>query len=203
MRGAILAGGAASRYGGAPKGLLTVGGSRILDRVVARVQAVTGAAPLLVANASGASAWRPDLKTIPDARPGFGSLGGIFTAATAEPGPVLCVAWDMPFVPEALLRALVEGAGAGAGTYDVFLPESSGPRGLEPLCAVYGPACGPAIARRLDSGDLKAISFHPDVRVGILSLAQVRAFGDPAELFFNVNTPDDLERAEVLWQRRA
>src|SRR5882762_3333913 len=203
MRGAILAGGAASRYGGAPKGLLTVGGSRILDRVVARVQAVTGAAPLLVANASGASAWRPDLKTIADARPGFGSLGGIYTAVTAEPGPVLCVAWDMPFVPEALLRALVEGAGAGAGTYDVFLPESSGPRGLEPLCAVYGPACGPAIARRLDSGDLKAISFHADVRVGILSLAEVRAFGDPDELFFNVNTPDDLARAEELCRRHA
>jgi molybdopterin-guanine dinucleotide biosynthesis protein A len=201
MRGAILAGGAASRFGGAPKGLLAVGGSRILDRVVARVQAVTDAPPLLIANAPDASAWRPDLKTIPDARPGLGNLGGIYTAVTAEPGPVLCVAWDMPFVPEALLRALVEGA--AAGTYDAFLPESSGPRGLEPLCAVYGPACGPAIARRLDSGDLKAISFHPDVRVGILSLAQVRGFGDPAELFFNVNTPDDLERAEALWQRRA
>jgi len=205
MRGAILAGGTASRFGGAPKGLRTVGGSRILDRVVARVQAVTDASPLLVANAPDATAWRPDLKTLPDARPGFGSLGGIYTAVTAEPGPVLCVAWDMPFVTEELLRALVQGAGAGggAGTYDAFLPESSGPRGLEPLCAVYGPACGPAIARRLDSGDLQAISFHPDVRVGILSLAQVRAFGDPAELFFNVNTPDDLERAEALWQRRA
>jgi molybdopterin-guanine dinucleotide biosynthesis protein A len=203
MRGAILAGGAASRFAGASKGLLTVGGSRILDRVVACVQAVTDAPspPLLVANAPGASAWRPDLKTIPDARPGFGSLGGIYTAVTAEPGPVLCVAWDMPFVPEALLRALVEGA--AAGTYDAFLPESSGPRGLEPLCAVYGPTCAPAIARRLDRGDLQAISFHPDVKVGILSLAQVRAFGDPAELFFNVNTPDDLERAEALWQRRA
>jgi molybdopterin-guanine dinucleotide biosynthesis protein A len=205
MRGAILAGGAASRFGGAPKGLLAVGGSRILDRVVARVQAVTDAPPLLIANAPGATAWRPDLKTIPDARPGFGSLGGIYTAVTAEPGPVLCVAWDMPFVTEELLRALVQGAGAGggAGTSDAFLPESSGPRGLEPLCAVYGPACGPAIARRLDSDDLQAISFHPDVRVGILSLAQVRAFGDPTELFFNVNTPDDLERAEALWQRRA
>ena len=201
MRGAILAGGAASRFGGAPKGLRTVGGSRILDRVVARVQAVTDAPPLLVANAPDASAWRPDLRTIPDARPGYGNLGGIYTAVTAEPGPVLCVAWDMPFVTEELLRALVQGA--AAGRYDAFLPESAGPRGLEPLCAVYGPACGPAIARQLDSGDLQAISFHPDVRVGILSLAQVRAFGDPAELFFNVNTPDDLERAEVLWQRRA
>jgi molybdopterin-guanine dinucleotide biosynthesis protein A len=200
MRGAVLAGGAASRYGGVPKGLLTVGGERILDRVVARVQAVTGSLPLLIANAPGAAAWRPDLKTIPDTRPGFGSLGGIYTAVTAAPEPVLCVAWDMPFVPEALLRALVD---AAAGNYDAFLPESSGRRGLEPLCAVYGPACGPAIARRLETGDLKAISFHADVRVGILSLAQVRAFGDPDELFFNVNTPDDLERAEALWRQRA
>jgi molybdopterin-guanine dinucleotide biosynthesis protein A len=201
MRGAVLAGGAASRYGGVPKGLLPVGGSRILDRVVERVYAVTGTPPLLVANAPGASAWRPDLQTIPDVRPGFGSLGGIYTAVTAAPEPVLCVAWDMPFVPEALLRDLV--AGATAGDYDAFLPESSGRRGLEPLCAVYGPACGPAIAQRLDSGDLKAISFHADVRVGILSLAQVRGFGDPDELFFNVNTPDDLERAEALCRRRA
>jgi len=33
----------------------------------------------------------------------------------------------------------------------------------------------------------------------------VRAFGggDPDELFFNVNTPADLARAEALWRRRA
>jgi molybdopterin-guanine dinucleotide biosynthesis protein A len=203
MRGAVLAGGAARRYGGIPKGLLEVGGRRILDRVVDVVRAVTGERPLLIANAPDAASWRPDLKTIPDVRPGFGSLGGIYTAVTAGPGPVLGVAWDMPFVPAELLRALVDGS--AAGKYDAFLPESSGRRGLEPLCAVYGPACGPAIARRLESGDLKAISFHADVRVGILSLAEVRQFGTgiPDELFFNVNTPDDLARAEELWRRHA
>ncbi len=199
MRGAVLAGGGARRYGGLPKGLLTVGGRRILDHVAGAVHTVTAAAPLLIANAPDAASWRPDLRTIPDSRPGFGSLGGIYTAVTAGPEPVLCVAWDMPFVPEALLSALV--AGAAGGGYDAFLPESSGRRGLEPLCAVYGPACAPAIARRLDSGDLQAISFHADVRVGILSLAEVKAFGDPDELFFNVNTPADLARAEALSRR--
>ncbi|HXE84022.1 MAG TPA: molybdenum cofactor guanylyltransferase [Gemmatimonadales bacterium] len=196
----MLAGGAARRYGGSPKGLLTVGGRRILDRVVDAVQAVTGTPPLLIANASDAAAWRPDLKTLADARPGLGTLGGIYTAVTAAPGPVLCVAWDMPFVPEALLRVLCDRM--ATGSYDAVLPESSGRRGLEPLCAVYGPACAPAIARRLDQGDLMAISFHADVRVGIVPLAEVRRFGDPDELFFNVNTPDDLARAEALWQRR-
>ncbi len=206
MRGAVLAGGAASRYGGVPKGLLEVGGRRILDRVVETVNAVTGVPPLLVANAPDAATWRPDLKTVPDSRPGCGSLGGIYTAVSATGGaggadPVMCVAWDMPFVPEALLRALKDGAESGG--YDAYLPESSGRRGLEPLCAVYGPRCRTAIEKRLDSGDLRAVSFHPDVRVGILSLARVRDFGDPERIFFNVNTPADLERAEALWRQRA
>lgn len=204
VRGAVLAGGAARRYGGLPKGLQTVAGRRILDRVVDAIQSVTGGPPLLIANAPEATAWRADLRTIPDARPGFGTLGGIYTAVTAGSGgeggdPVLCVAWDMPFVPQGLLRALLDRT--TAGNYDAVLPESSGKRGLEPLCAVYGPACAAPIARRLEAGDLKAISFHADVKVGILSLAEVRSFGDPDELFFNVNTPDDLARAEALCRR--
>ena len=196
----MLAGGAARRYGGTPKGLVTVGGQRILDRVVDSVQAVCGTLPLLIANAPDAHSWRPDLETFPDIRPGFGTLGGIFTAVTLAAAPVLCVAWDMPFVPHALLSALIDRM--AGGDYDAVLPESAGRRGLEPLCAVYGPACAPAIARRLESGDLQAISFHADVRVGIVPLAQVRGFGDPDELFFNVNTPEDLERAEALWRQR-
>jgi len=197
----VLAGGAARRYGGTPKGLLEVGGRRILDRVVDAVQSVTGGPPLVIANAPDAASWRADLRTIPDIRPGFGTLGGIYTAVTAGGGggPVLCVAWDMPFVPPGLLRVLLDRMTEGN---DAVLPESSGRRGVEPLCAVYGPACAAAIARRLDSGDLQAISFHADVKVGIVPLAQVRGFGDPDELFFNVNTPDDLARAEALCRRR-
>ncbi len=200
MRGAVLAGGAATRYGGQPKGLLTVGGRRILDRVADAVAAATGGPPLLVANAPDAPRWRPDLRTIPDARPGFGSLGGIYTAVAAAPEPVLCVAWDMPFVTEALLRALVDGAPG----YDAFLPESDNRRGVEPLCGVYGPACRAAIEGQLagGGGDLRVIGFHAQVKVGTLPLDRVRTFGDPAELFFNVNRPEELARAEDVWRRR-
>lgn len=198
MRGAVLAGGAARRYGGRPKGLLEVGGRRILDRVVEAVQAVTGAPPLLVANAADARAWRPDLRVEPDLLPGAGSLGGILTAVAAAPTPALCVAWDMPFVTAELLAALV----AGSRDWDAFLPESDGRRGVEPLCAVYGPACRAPIERQIARGDLRAIGFHADVRVGRLALERVRALGEPETLFFNVNTPDDLVRGEALWRRR-
>ena len=199
MRGAILAGGGATRFGGKPKGLELVGGDRILDRLVDALTAALGAPPLLVANAPDAGTWRPELRTVGDARPGLGALGGIYTAVVEAPAPVVCVAWDMPFVSESLIRALA----AGLDSHDAMLPESGGRRGMEPLCAAYGPACRDAIAQSLAAGDLRAIGFHDRIRVGILPLAEVRALADPELLFFNVNTADDLAKADQLWRQHA
>lgn len=194
----MLAGGGARRFGGRPKGLERVGGERILDRVIAAVSHATGAPPLLIANASDAPQWRTDVTVIPDAVTGRGTLGGIYTAVTAGAGPVLVVAWDMPFVPVSLLRDLIR----GSERFDAFLPESGGRRGMEPLCAVYGPACGPAIAKALQREDYRAIAFHDDVRVGTLPFDAVATHGPPEELFFNVNTAEELARAEAMWRTR-
>ena len=46
--------------GGIPKGLLQVGGLRILDRLVAAFLEGLGSLPLLVANAPEAGSWRDD-----------------------------------------------------------------------------------------------------------------------------------------------
>jgi len=196
-RGAILAGGGATRFGGRPKGLERVGGERILDRLVGTLTAALGDPPLLVANAPDAPSWRPDLRVVPDVRPGLGSLGGIYTAVVEAPAPVVCVAWDMPFVSAELLRRLA----GELDRHDAVLPQSDGRRGVEPLCAVYGPACRDAIAESLDAGDLRAIGFHARIRVSILPLAEVARREDPELLFFNVNTADDLARADELWRR--
>lgn len=197
VRGAILAGGGATRFGGVPKGLERVGGKRILDHLVDAFVAALGELPLLVANAPEAAGWRPDLRVVPDLRPGLGALGGLYTAVRLAPAPVVVVAWDMPFVVPGLIRALA----AGLASADACLPESDGPRKLEPMCAAYGPACLPAIATALDAGDLRAIAFHSRIKVSILSREQVRAFGDPARLFYNVNTSADLAEADQLWQK--
>jgi len=158
-----------------------------------------GALPLLVANAPDAASWRPDLRLVRDVRSGLGAVGGILTAVVAAPTPVVVVAWDMPFVTAPLLRALADGL-EGA---DACLPTSGGPRGMEPLCAAYGPACGPAIEAAAAAGDFRAIGFHDRIRVGILSGSALAALGDPAILFFNVNTPDDRAEAEALWRIHA
>ena len=199
MRGAILAGGGATRFGGRPKGLAQIGGARILDRLVDAFVSALGTLPLLVANDPAAQRWRPELCVVPDIHPGAGALGGILTAIAAGPGPVVCVAWDMPFVPPMLLRLLAE----GLRDADAVLPSSGGRRGVEPMCAGYGPACRPAIEAAIAEGDLRAIAFHSAVRTCILPAEAVAVCGDPAVLFFNVNSQDDLTQADALWRRLA
>lgn len=195
-RGAVLAGGAASRFGGRPKGLELVGGARILDRVTQAIQEAIGQPPLLVANAPDARSWRDDLEVKGDVIADCGCLGGVYTAVVAQEGPVLVVAWDMPFVSADLLSVLAQ----QADDFDVFLPESDGPRGLEPLCGIYGPACATVIRQHLEDEDFRATGFHDEVRLGSLSRNDVARHGDPATQFFNVNTAEDLARAEEMWR---
>jgi molybdopterin-guanine dinucleotide biosynthesis protein A len=199
--GAVLAGGESRRYG-SPKALATVGGTRIIDRVVSTLGRITPALVLL--------ANEPDLfddlglPARPDVRPGLGALGGILTGLlwareAGRPG-ILAVACDMPFPCARLLARLRDLAfpdGAGA-RHDVVIPESRGRRGVEPLCAAYGVDCIPAIEAQLARGDQRMIGFHEAVRVHRVPLREVASLCDPERAFLNVNTLAERERAEIL-----
>jgi molybdopterin-guanine dinucleotide biosynthesis protein A len=189
--GVILAGGQATRYGGRAKGLERVGGQRVIDRVADVLRPATDEL-LLIANDPAASAWLPGVRVEGDVRPGCGSLGGIHAALSHAGGSVIVVAWDMPFVPARLLVAL-----RAFGEFaDAALPASDSRRGVEPLCAYYSERCLAAIERRLDGGERRVVSFFDDVRVARLPAPEVATFGDPARMFMNVNSPDELALAE-------
>ncbi len=193
--GVILAGGASARFG-APKGLATVGGTRIVDRVAGALRGVATEL-LLVANDPAAGGWLPGVPTVSDARPGGGGLSGVHAALAHTGRPVLAVAWDMPFVSSALLGALRE-RGEAAGAWACY-PESDSPVGMEPFCAYYAPACLPPLQAALAEGGVGGAAFARALpRAAWLSRAEVRAFGDPSRLLLSVNTPTDLARAEAL-----
>jgi molybdopterin-guanine dinucleotide biosynthesis protein A len=174
-----------------------VQGRRLIDRVADALRE-TCETLLLVANDPAAVGWLPGVPVTPDIRPGLGSLGGLLTALSRTEGPILAVAWDMPFVPGGLLRALRERGESEA--CDAVLPVSDSRRGAEPLCAYYTQACVGPIERRLAAGDLRMIGFLEEVRACRLDPAAVRQFGDPARMFLNINTPADLETAAALPQ---
>lgn len=129
------------------------------------------------------------LPVVTDALASRGAAVGVYTAITASPVErVLCLACDMPFVTPAVLRAL----SAGSRRHEVFVPKH-GPY-MQPLCAVYARSAGPAYRRFIDEGGFRVDEMYRSLDTGFLDMDDGR-FGDPDEVFMNVNTPDDLERA--------
>jgi molybdopterin-guanine dinucleotide biosynthesis protein A len=188
--GVLLAGGAARRFRGMPKGLALVDGLRIADRVLAALRGATDA-QVVVANDARAAQWFPGMRIVADTEEGVGPLHGLRTALAAAAGdPVLVVAWDMPFVTTALLAALrVEGeAGATA-----VMPVGGDPRHADPLCAYYGAAALGTCERLLAAGERRAGALHEALEgARTLTGAALETLGDPARLLFSVDTLEDL-----------
>jgi molybdopterin-guanine dinucleotide biosynthesis protein A len=194
---AVLAGGRSRRFG-APKALARVGGVRVVDRVLEAARAVLPRV-VLIAN-DPALAGAVDAPSRPDAVPDLGPLGGIHAAlrwAEEEGRPgALCLPCDAPFLPPGLLACLLERA--AEGDVDAVVPESTGPRKVEPLCAFYGVACRPQVEALAAEGKQSARALVERVRTARLPLEEVRRWGEPEVLFLNLNTPEDHRRAETL-----
>jgi len=195
---AILAGGKARRLGGLVKSTLVLDGIRIIDRQIAVLRKVAN--PIFIVAQDPEPFASLGLEVLADVVPDCGALGGVYTAIVRSPRPrTLIVAGDLPFLSEALLERLVERTDA-----DLVVPR--GPRGYEPLCAVYSSACAEPIRRRLENGALKAAVLPEDVRVEEIGPEALAAYDPDGLLFVNVNTPHDYERArdliESLPQRR-
>ena len=172
-----------------------VGGIRIIDRVAGALRSVTPQL-ILVSNAPDASSWLGGADVVRDARSERGSLVGLHTALSNVPAHAegaIVVAWDMPFVTPDLFTLL---ASAPAETF-AAIPD--GPRGPEPMCAYYSRRCLPAIESALDSGDLKLAALVARLaNVRRITATELSRVGDPARLFFNVNSPADLALAESM-----
>ena len=191
VTGVVQAGGRSTRMGGRPKGLLELGGRRIIERVLDAVAPVVDDV-LIVTNTPELYSFL-DLPMVGDVYPDHGSLGGIFSGLVAARGEAaFVVACDMPFLHPAVARLVV----ARAGEADVVIPRVGGQ--LETMHAVYGKACLGPIQARLAAGQLKIVGFFDSVRVVEIDEAEVARHRAPAVAFMNVNTPEELARAQVL-----
>lgn len=179
---AILVGGEARRLDGRAKPLLPIGGRTILERQLDTLR-VAGFTEILLAGR-----WRheyvPGVTHVPDLLEG-GALAGIYSALLFATHPVVLVlGGDLPFVSPPYARRL---ATLDSGD-EVLVPRTPGRR--HPLCAGYRRAVAARIQRRLGRGAWRVTAALDDMRVRDLA-----ATPDAIDLT-NVNTPDDLRRAE-------
>ena len=186
--GVLLAGGAARRFGGRPKGLARVEGVRIADRVLIALRGAS-TTQLVIANDPAAVEWFRGERVVPDETPGLGPLGGLATALEAASGSaILAVAWDMPFVTVDLLSELRRRGEAGARA---VVPVHGGEGWAEPLCAWYAPGVLPTCRALLEAGARRAGALLDALLPGAETIGddELAPFGDPARLFASVDTP--------------
>jgi len=194
VTGVIQAGGKSTRMGGRPKALMELAGRRIIERVMTALE--TAVDDLLVVTNTPELYAFLGLPMVPDIYPDHGSLGGIYSGLKAASGEAaFTVACDMPFLRPEIVRLVVDRAGAG----DVVIPRVEGQ--YETLHAAYRKTCLPPMEERLIQGRLKITDFFDAVRVVPIEEAELTRYRDPAVVFMNVNTPEELERARALAAR--
>ena len=196
---AILAGGRATRLHGADKGGLLVGGRTIRDRQIEALSGLVDDIVLIGGPAADprADSWpgdRAGLAHVPDLLAGRGPLGGIQTALhhAGDAACTLIVACDLPFLSRPFLAFLLDRA-LDDGAADIVVPRSG--HRLHPLCATYNRRVREAVDRRVASGALAVQALFDEVRVDIVEPEVVATFDPEGIMFWNVNTPDEYERA--------
>lgn len=131
-----------------------------------------------------------------DIIPHRGALGGLYTALSAGSHPhVGLVACDMPFASPPLMQHLhdiLQEKGV-----DAVLPSTKS--GSEPMHAVYRrQTCLPLVKSAIEEDQWRLISWHGQADVRILSPEETREHAPLEPTFWNLNTPEDFQKAERL-----
>lgn len=190
--GVILAGGLNTRFSGKEKALVRVGGKRIIDYIYTVFTSLFDEIILVTNNPLGYIEW--DLNIVTDLFPIRSSLTGIHAGLFHASNPyAFCAACDTPFLKKELIETLLDRIEPGV---DAIIPEIS--VGLEPLCAVYSRNCLERIEQHLSQNKLKILQVFKKGRMKKISENLLREKDPDLLSFFNINTPEDLERAEAM-----
>lgn len=183
----VLAGGKASRLGGADKTALVVEGQTIFERqctaLLPRVAEIIVSSPRAI----------PAYRTVADAVPDAGPLAGIAAGLAASTTPwLLVLAGDMPHVSAAWIDFMLARANTPFDAVGIRIG------GLpEPLfCVLRVEPCLPIVTRRLAARSFKASGLIEDasLRVNWIDEAHARTLDPELRGLHNINAPEDLRR---------
>jgi molybdopterin-guanine dinucleotide biosynthesis protein A len=188
IAGVVLAGGLSRRMGRDKAGV-PLAGRPLVAHALDRLRPQVGA---LAANANAPlpEGTAPGTVVVPDARAGFpGPLAGIEAALVFGQAMgallVATVPVDAPFLPPDLVARLA----SGLGTDDLAtIAATNG--GNHPVVALWKIEALASVSRALDDG-LRA------VRDLLARLPHAAVQFEDEEAFANINTPEDLARAEA------
>jgi len=194
--GLILAGGLGRRMGGTDKGLVELGGQTLVARTIAIVKPQV---ERLAINANGDPQRFAQfgLPVLADSVPGFaGPLAGILAGLEwlERDVPQACflvtVPCDTPFLPADLVARLAQ----AAKDEGALLACAESDHQLHPVIGLWPVGIAKALRQALVGEDIRKIDrFTQRYRVAAADFP-----AKPIDPFLNVNTPDDIAKAEAL-----
>jgi molybdopterin-guanine dinucleotide biosynthesis protein A len=195
VTGVVLAGGKSARYG-KNKALVIVDGAPLIERVIGEMEAIFQKI-ILITNTPNDYTYLA-LPIYEDLMKELGPLGGIYTGLNGiQTNAGFFVPCDMPFLNQKLIRYMVE----IRNDFEVVVPRITGK--LEPLCALYSKRCLPSVKRLIDAQEYQIFRFFDDVSVRFVEKEEIQRFDPELRSFFNINSPEDLNRYEVALQRNS
>jgi molybdopterin-guanine dinucleotide biosynthesis protein A len=185
VAGAVLAGGASTRFG-SDKTAARLGPLPLVERVAAALRTAE-VSPLA---SIGGACRVPGLEAVPDRHPGEGPLGGLVTALLWSPaGATVVLAADLPLLDDLTVRALVD---RWRHRPEAVAVARGGGR-LQPTCACWPASVGPLVEASFGEGE-RSIAR-------VLARLDIEPVDVPSRVVDDVDTPDDLARMAVLWDR--
>jgi len=193
--GVILAGGKSRRMG-RDKSHLLLSGETLVARAVRTLEALSDDV-IVVANTpetfSGLAA-----RLIGDIMVGGGALSGVHAGlAAARHEFAVVVGCDMPFLNLALLQYMA----TLAPGHQAVVPHWQGE--FEPLHAIYSRQCAAVIEAILRRGGRRIVELYTAIHVRYLEQEEISRFDPQGLSFFNINSPEDWERAQKLAARES
>ncbi|MEM6387008.1 MAG: molybdenum cofactor guanylyltransferase MobA [Pseudomonadota bacterium] len=191
--GVILAGGLARRMGGGDKSLLTIGGTTLLGQVIDRLSPQVSDLALN-ANGDPARFARFRLPVLPDTvedypGPLAGVLSGMDWASDHNATHIVTAAADTPFFPADLVKRLRLAAEVDGQPIALATTEN----GRHPTFGYWPVALREELRQALLEG-VRKVDQWTAIHGMAMADFPIQGF-DP---FFNVNTPEDLAKAERL-----
>jgi molybdenum cofactor guanylyltransferase len=183
----LIAGGKSSRMG-QDKAFLSLRGETLLSRSLQLARTVATNV-FIVGDAKKFAAFGP---VIEDIYPDRGPLGGIHAALCATSAELnLMLAVDLPFVDTRLLEYLT--AEARKSKAIVTVPRTAAR--FQPLCAIYRSEFCAVADEALQNNKNKIDLLFAGIETRIIAEAELTRSGFSAEMFRNLNTPQDVDEA--------
>lgn len=198
VEGFILVGGESSRMG-KDKSRLLVNGKTTVSLIAEALRPVTTGIRIVGSHLEPTDS----LPNVPDLQHRWGPLGGIQAALRAGKTEFcVVIACDLPFVTTELFVRLLSFIEAPE-TCDAIVPMQEDGR-PQPLCAVYQrEACLVATENAIANNQHSPRAMLDRVRTRYINFSELTNLSGSDHFFFNLNRPEDYERAIQIADRNA